>query len=33
LQNLKPEPHKASRIIGFSFRGPDHLPVTFNPVN
>ena len=33
LQNLRPDTRKASRIIGFSFRGPDHLPVTFNPVN
>jgi cytochrome P450 len=29
LHNLKPDPGKASRIIGFSFRGPDSLPVTF----
>jgi cytochrome P450 len=29
LHNLKPDPHKSSRIIGFSFRGPDSLPVTF----
>jgi cytochrome P450 len=31
LHNLKPVPGKASRIVGFSFRGPDNLPVTFNP--
>jgi cytochrome P450 len=30
LHNLKPDPRKASRIIGFSFRGPDSLPVTFD---
>jgi cytochrome P450 len=29
LQELKPDPRKPSRIIGFSFRGPDSLPVTF----
>lgn len=29
LQNLKPNPTRPSRIIGFSFRGPDNLPVTF----
>jgi hypothetical protein len=29
LHNLKPDRRKSSRIIGFSFRGPDSLPVTF----
>lgn len=29
LHDLKPDPAKPSRIIGFSFRGPDSLPVTF----
>lgn len=32
LHNLKPDPAKTSRIIGFSFRGPESLPVTFNPM-
>lgn len=31
LQDLKPVAGKPSRIIGFSFRGPDSLPVTFRP--
>ncbi|MDE0952775.1 MAG: cytochrome P450 [Halioglobus sp.] len=30
LQDIKPVAGKSSRIIGFSFRGPDNLPVTFN---
>ncbi len=29
LQDLEPDHAKPSRIIGFSFRGPDSLPVTF----
>jgi cytochrome P450 len=29
LHDLKPDLDKPSRIIGFSFRGPDSLPVTF----
>ena len=32
LENLTPIAGKPSRIIGFSFRGPDSLPVTFNAV-
>ena len=32
LHNLKPVAGKPSRIIGFSFRGPDNLPVTFSAV-
>ncbi|NQX90214.1 MAG: cytochrome P450 [Halioglobus sp.] len=31
LFNLKPDPDKPYRMIGFSFRGPDCLPVTFDP--
>ncbi|MEZ5502480.1 MAG: cytochrome P450 [Halioglobus sp.] len=31
LHDLKPDPGKPSRIVGFSFRGPDSLPVTFKP--
>lgn len=31
LHNLKPDLDKPSRMIGFSFRGPDSLPVTFDP--
>lgn len=30
LHNLQPVTGKPSRIIGFSFRGPDALPVTFD---
>ena len=29
LDDLKPDPDKSSRMIGFSFRGPESLPVTF----
>lgn len=31
LQDLEPDLGRPSRIIGFSFRGPDSLPVTFRP--
>lgn len=31
LHNVKPDPDKPFRMIGFSFRGPDSLPVTFDP--
>ena len=31
LHNVKLRPGKPYRIIGFSFRGPDSLPVTFDP--
>jgi len=31
LQDLKPDPDKVSRMIGFSFRGPESIPVTFKP--
>jgi len=31
VHNLAPAPGKPSRIIGFSFRGPDSMPVTFDP--
>lgn len=31
LHNLKPDTGKSSRLIGFSFRGPESLPVTFDP--
>jgi cytochrome P450 len=30
LHNLQPDPRQPSSIIGFSFRGPDCLPVTFS---
>ena len=31
LRNLKPQPAEEFNIIGFSFRGPDRLPVSFDP--
>jgi len=31
VHNLQPVAGEPSRIIGFSFRGPDSLPVTFDP--
>jgi cytochrome P450 len=31
VHNLAPVAGEPSRIIGFSFRGPDSLPVTFDP--
>ncbi|MEM9254825.1 MAG: cytochrome P450 [Pseudomonadota bacterium] len=30
LDNIVPQPGEESNIIGFSFRGPDRVPVTFN---
>jgi len=33
LTNLRLAPGRDSRIIGFSFRGPDQLPVVFDPVH
>jgi cytochrome P450 len=30
LHNVEPDPGKPYRLIGFSFRGPDSLPVTFD---
>jgi len=31
LKNLKVQPGVDFGVVGFSFRGPDHLPVTFTP--
>lgn len=31
LQNIKLQPGIDFSVIGFSFRGPDHLPITFTP--